>query len=105
MRDELIKTEPTNEKGYVELYNDEIKVYDLWGKYNIKNNSLFVMAWDHECFWPVGVKLYQDHFEIPKYKNSFIKYETKNNFDRYTKILKHIFSQKTEKQDNISFDR
>ena len=97
-KNKIVKPVPTDKKNIIQLYDDERKIHDLWGEYNIANNSLYVQAWDHPCYWPVGVYLYEDHFNIPKYKNSFFKYETEENFIEYRKILKHIFDKKRQNQ-------
>ena len=57
------------------------------------------MAWDQICFWKVGVRLFEDHYEIPKYKKSINKYETKKNFKKYRTILANIFNSKEKTHD------
>ncbi|MBE7074626.1 MAG: hypothetical protein E7376_01425 [Clostridiales bacterium] len=100
-RNKIVKVATTDKKGIIELYDDERKIHDLWGEYNKQNNSLCVMAWDHVCFWPVTVYLYENCFKIPKYKHSIIQYETKSNFDKYTKILEKIFSKKRDMHSEV----
>ena len=88
----VVEVVTQKQDGIIELYDNENKLHDKWGEYDIAKNSLFVMVWDQECYWKVGVYLYEDHFEIPKYKDAFIKYETTKNFINYRKVLNRIFS-------------
>lgn len=91
----VVKENMSTKEDVVELYDDNKKLHDIWGEYHPKNNSLFVMAWDGACFWQVGVYLYEDHFEIPKYRNAvFYKYETEENFEKYRNTLAEIFKNK-----------
>ena len=86
---------PKNEKeNIIELYDDEKKLHDKWGEYDVVKNSLFIMAWDHLCFWKVGVYLYEDHFEIPKYRQSVNEYENERSFVEYRKTLAEILNKK-----------
>lgn len=56
----------------VDLCNAKNKVY---AKYDKKDNSIHVLAWDNSCYWTVGVTLYEDHYAIPKYNKYNVKYE------------------------------
>lgn len=72
-------------KGAVfELYNRGTEeIFDKWGEYNLAKNSIFVMAWDNRCKWQVGVLLFEDHFEIPEYKNGMYAKEFEKSFPEY----------------------
>lgn len=74
--------------------NTKNPLYDLWGEYDKNNNSLSVFAWDAACFWRVNVILFEDHFEIPKYRAGLRNYETISNFLNYKNVLSFIFQEK-----------
>lgn len=101
-KNKIVKPVPIAKKGVIELYDNERKIHDKWGEYNVANNSLYVQAWDHPCYWSVGVYLYEDHFNIPKYKNAVFPYETEENFIEYRKIVKQIFDKKRQNQIDMS---
>ena len=88
----MLKVITPKKDGFVELFDEEKKLYDQWGEYNTENNSLYVQACHTPCGWAVGVYLYEDHFEIPKYKDSINNYESKKNFANYRKVLNEIFA-------------
>ena len=98
----IIKPVGSSKNGVTDLYDNNNKIRDKWGEYDINKNLLYIMAWDQECFWNVGVYLFEDHFEIPKYKNSFIKHETEKNFAEYRKLLSDIFSKKVEDNTDLT---
>ena len=96
----MLKVVTPKKDGFIELFDKGKKLYDQWGEYNTENNSLYVQAWHTPCGWAVGVYLYEDHFEIPKYKDSINNYESKKNFANYRKILNEIFINEKENTNN-----
>ncbi len=77
---------------------------DFIAKYDESTDCLTVEAWDFPCFWNIQVKLYNEHFEIPKYKNGKSDIQGENQQDRYRKSMYEIYGEEYSDLVDVSSD-
>ena len=96
----ISKIKDEKHHGFIELSEDRSKMFYMWGEYDKRHNSLDVEVTDLKYSLSVGIRLFEDHFEVPQYTKWAVPLDNRLKQKKYRKALAKIFENKNEQEKN-----